>query len=205
MSAMEQTIRAFEHMSIMENVSEDLPLNSADSAAKFKELVFSGKLGEELGKAYKYVSSLPAMVPAGITVATREFADVKRLVVANPLGVMFSGTLSQLVFPEQVLHAVHPAEIACVIQAADTDVKLQNLLGIIFVHLVHFFEGEPLRFMPVNKHAEVAALCLLMFWHSGDPMRHSRLWTLASDMVFLGCRWHVLHVKCTADLSWKFS
>ena len=172
-------------MLIIENVSNGLPLNS-DSVDKCMELLIWGKLPKELNKAYKYVNSLPAMEPVGITVATREFADVKRLVAAHELGVMFSGTLSQLDLPTR-LRWFEEVQIVCVINLADTDEHLQNLLGIILVH-IEDEEGEQLRFMPVDKHVEVAALCLLMFWHSGDPMRHSRLWTLASDLVFLGRR-----------------
>ena len=161
-----------------------LALNT-DSKDKYKKLIISGKLGEELVESYQYVKSLPAMVPAGITVATREFADVKRLVVANPLGVMFSGTLSQLVVEERALSTIEAAEIATVIQLADTDVRLKFSMGIITVHIE---EGEQLRFMPVDQYAEVDALCLLMLWHSGNSQVHSRLIALASDLVFLGRR-----------------
>ena len=42
--------------------SSALPLNH-ESADKYKKLVNSGKVGEELNKAYEYVDSLPEMVP----------------------------------------------------------------------------------------------------------------------------------------------
>ena len=70
-----------------------LPIDSAD---KFKKLVISGKLGEELRKAYMYVEELSTMEPAGITCTTRELADVRKLIVDNAEGAMFSGTLTQL-------------------------------------------------------------------------------------------------------------
>ena len=161
-----------------------------DSANKFNKLMISGKFVEELYKAYEYVDSLvPAMVPAGITVHTMELVAVKKLLDDQPEGVLFSGTLSQLVLPAR-LRWFEEVQIVCVINLADTDEHLQNLLGIILVH-IEDEEGEQLRFMPVDKQVEVAALCLLMFWHSGDPMRHSRLWTLASDLVFLGRRFQL--------------
>ena len=172
----------------MENVSSALPLNNSDSVEKYKELVISGQLGDELHKAYEHVNSLPTMVPAGIRVASRELSDVRRLVAANAQGVMFSGTLSQLVVEERALSATESAEIATVIQMADTDMQLKRLMGVITV--ISGRLGEQLRFMPVDKHAEVDALCLLMFWHSGNPQVHSQLIALASDLVFLGRRLH---------------
>ena len=143
MSAMEQTIRAIEHMRpgmfIMENVSEDLPLNSADSAEKFKELTISGMLDDELKKAYEYVNSLPAMVPAGVTELCLSAADVKKLVDDNPEGFLFSGTLSDLVVDDRALSTIDYARIAYVIESADTATQLKSLLGVITVNIG---EGE---------------------------------------------------------------
>ena len=80
-----------------------LPLEP-DSVVKFNELMSSGKLVKELYKAYDYVDSLPAMVPAGVTeLCQLSAADVKKLADDNPEGVLLSGTLSQLVVDERAL------------------------------------------------------------------------------------------------------
>ena len=50
-----------------------------------KKLVISGKLGEELMAAYKYVGELPNMEPAGIMCATRELAEVRKQSPPPPL------------------------------------------------------------------------------------------------------------------------
>ena len=63
-----------------------LPLPTASAWSKFKQLVISGKLGEELMAAYKYVGELPKMEPAGRTCATRELADVRKLIADNAEG-----------------------------------------------------------------------------------------------------------------------
>ena len=187
MSAMEQIILAIEHMRpgifIMENVSEDLPLNSADSFEKFKELTISGMLDDELKKAYEYVNSLPAMVPAGVTELGLSAADVKKLVDDNPEGFLFSGTLSDLVVDDRALSTIDYAGIGYVIESADTAMQLKSLLRVITVNVG---EGEQRSFRRTNKDAEVDALCLLMFWHSSNSQVHSQLIALASDLVFFG-------------------
>ena len=159
-----------------------------DRADKYEKLIMSGKLGEELNKAYEYVGSLKAMVPAGITVATMELADVKKKLDDKQEGVMFSGTLSQLVVGEraQVIdyNRIDVDRIGYVIRLAHTDVCLKSLLGFITVHIG---EGEQLRVMRANE-GEVDALRLLMFWHSSNSQVLERLIAVASDLVFLGRR-----------------
>ena len=160
--------------------SSPLPL-PIDSADKFKKLVISGNLGEELNKSYQYVTALETMQPAGITVATREFADVKKLIADNAEGVMFSGTLSQLRVDERALSTIDYGRIGYIIESADNDAQLKTMLGVIMVNIE---EGEQLRFMRANKDAEVDALCLLMYWNSQNRQVQSRLIALASDLVF---------------------
>jgi len=161
-----------------------LPLPT-DSADKFKKLVISGNLGEELNKSYQYVTALQKMQPAGITVATREFADVKKLVSDNAEGVMFSGTLSQLRVDERALSTIDYGRIGYIIESAENDAQLKNMLGVIIVNIE---DGEQLHFMRANKDAEVDALCLLMYWNSQNQEVQSRLIALASDLVFHGRR-----------------
>jgi len=161
-----------------------LPLPT-DSADKFKKLVISGNLGEELNKSYQYVTALQKMQPAGITVATREFADVKKLVSDNAEGVMFSGTLSQLRVDERALSTIDYGRIGYIIESAENDAQLKNMLGVIIVNIE---DGEQLHFMRANKDAEVDALCLLMYWNSQNKEVQSRLIALASDLVFHGRR-----------------
>lgn len=159
-----------------------LPLPT-DSADKFKKLVISGKLGEELRKAYKYVEELPKMEPAGITCATRELADLRKLIADNAEGAMFSGTLTQLCMGERALSTIDFGRIAYIIEAADTDFRLKSMMGVITVNIG---EGEQLSFMRANKDAEADALCLLMFWNCSNSEITSRLVAIASDLVFLG-------------------
>ena len=161
--------------------SPPLPFNK-DSTDKFKALVISGKLPEELSQAYEYVNSLPAMVPTGVTVAGYEAHVAGTCTVEHVAGPVFAASLSQLVVEERALSTIDYAGIGYVIDSAHDDAALRRLLGIITVHPV---EGEQCRFVGVDKHAEVDALCLLMFWHSSNSQVHSRLIALASDLVFL--------------------
>ena len=134
-----------------------LPLNT-DSKDKYKQLIISGKLGEELVKSYQHVKSLPAMVPAGITCGIRKFADVQKLVADNEES-MFSGSLSQLSVDDRALATIDFGRIGYVIESADTDAGLHSLLGAIEVAIK---EGKKLRFVRVSNDAEVDALCLLI-------------------------------------------
>ena len=97
-----------------------------DSADKFKQLVISGKLGEEMMAAYKYVGELPKMEPAGITCATRELAEVRKLIADNSEGALFSATLTQLCLKERALSTIDCGRIAYIIETADTDSRLQR-------------------------------------------------------------------------------
>ena len=144
-----------------------------------------GNLGEELNKAYQYVTALSAMQPAGITVGTRELADVMKLIVDNADGVMFSGTLSQLYVDERALSTIDYGRIGYIIEEANDDAQLKKLMGVIIVNIG---DGEQLRFMRANKDAEVDALCLLMYWNSRNSEVQSRLIALVSDLVFHGRR-----------------
>ena len=110
-----------------------LPLNP-DSADKFNKLMISGKLVEELDEAYEYVDSLPAMVPAGITVPKRELADVKKLLERKTEGVMFSGTLNQLDISQRAHSTIDYGRIGYIIAEAVTDARLKSLLGNIIVN-----------------------------------------------------------------------
>ena len=160
-----------------------LPLNT-DSKDKYKQLIISGKLGEELVKAYQHVKSLPAMVPAGITCGIRKFADVQKLVADNEES-MFSGSLSQLSVDDRALATIDFGRIGHVIESADTDLQLKSILGVITINIP---EGKQQPFMRANKDAEVDALCLLMFWHSSNSQVLERLIAVASDLVFVGRR-----------------
>ena len=150
---------------------------------KFRHLVFSGKLSEELMAAYNYVRELPKMVPAGRRCATRELADVRKLIADDAEGAMFSATLTQLYLQERALSTIDCGRIAYIIETADTDERLRNMMGVITVNIG---EGEQLSFIRANKDAEVDALCLLISWHSSNPQVHSQLIALASDLVLLG-------------------
>ena len=57
-------------------------------AAKFKTLVMTDTLNTELQAAYTYVSTLGTMEPAGITVAARDYKEVKRLMHTEQGGIM---------------------------------------------------------------------------------------------------------------------
>ena len=83
-----------------------LPLPTVSAWSKFKQLVISGKLGEELMAAYKYVGELPKMMPAGKTCAIRELAEVRKLIADNAEGAMFSATLSQLCLETRALSTI---------------------------------------------------------------------------------------------------
>ena len=154
-----------------------------DSMKKFKELVIAGKLEEELMMAFKYVGDLPQMEAAGSTCAIRELADIKKICAENSDGAMFSATLSQLSLDDRAMTTIDIGRIATIFESSDTDAKLKQMMGVITVNIG---EGEQLRFMRANKDAEVDALCLLMYWHKGNPPVHSRLIIVASDLVFLG-------------------
>ena len=168
--------------SLKETTALPLPTDSAD---KLQKLVISGKLGEELSSAYKYVGSLAKMEPAGITVATRELAEVKTLIADNAEGAMFSGTLSQLCVDERAISTIDFGRIAYIIETADSDSRLKTMMGVITVNIE---EGEQLIFKRANKDAEVDALCLLLFWNHTNSEIHLRLTAIASDLVFLGRR-----------------
>ena len=160
-----------------------LPLPTASAWSKFKQLVISGKLGEELMAAYKYVGELPKMEPAGIMCATRELAEVRKLIAGNASGAMFSATLTQLCLEERALSTIDCGRIAYIIETADSDSRLKIMMGVITVNIG---EGEQLSFMRANKDAEVDALCLLMYWNCSNSEITSRLVAIASDLVFLG-------------------
>ena len=162
-----------------------LPLPTDEAADKFQKLVISGKVGEELVHAYKYVESLPKLEPAGITCGIRELAEVKKLIADNPEGVMFSATLSQLCVDERALSTIDFGRLAYLIETADSDWRLKSMMGAITVNIE---DGEQLTFRRLNKDAEVDALCLLLFWNNTNSEIKSRLIAIASDLVFLGRR-----------------
>ena len=161
-----------------------LPLNT-DLAAKYRKLVIANTVDLELGKAYQYVKGLSAMEPAGITTGIRELAEIKKLSAENADGIMFSGTITQLIVEERALPTIDFGRIAHIIETCATDAQLKSSLGNIIVNIE---DGEQSRFMRANKDAEVDALCLFMYWHSGEPQIQTRLIAIASDLVFKGCR-----------------
>ena len=154
-----------------------------DSMKKFKQLVIASKLEEELMAAYKYVGELPKMEPAGRRCATRELAEVRKLVADDAEGAMFSATLTQLCLKERALSTIDCGRIAYIIQTGDSDSRLKSMMGVITVNIG---EGEQLNFRRVDKDAEVDALCLLMYWNCSNSEITSRLDAIASDLVFLG-------------------
>ena len=100
----------------------------------------------------------------------------------KPGNFLFSGSLSQLIAEERILSTIDYGRIGNIIESADTDAQLHSLLGTIQVDIK---QGKKLRFVRVNNNAEVDALCLLTYWHSGNPPVHSRLINVVSDLVFL--------------------
>ena len=158
-----------------------------DSVDKFKRLVISGNLSAEVHQAYKYVQSLPAMVPAGITVAARNFVDVQKLIGDNPEGIMFSGSLSQLSVEDRALSTIDYGRIGFIIESAATDAQLKSLMGVIMVNIAEGVK-EASNLLRANKDAEVDALCLIMSWNSRNEQILKRLTAIAADLVFLGRR-----------------
>ena len=154
------------------------PLNK-DSADKYKELLISDRLGEELNQAYEHVKSLPEMRPFGITAVCWGMTAS----CSGYRGGAVSGTLSQLVERKRVLSTIDQERIGYIIESADHDIALKNLLGVFKINVL---EGEPPpNIVRLDKDAEVDALCLLIYWHSSNSQVHLRLIQLASDLVFL--------------------
>ena len=147
--------------------------------------MISGKLGEELSKANKYVGELPQMQPAGMMCATRELAKVRKLIADNSEGVMFSGTLTQLSMDGRAISTIDFGRIAYIIETAKTDAQLKSMMGVITVNIV---EGDQSSFKRANKDAEVDALCLIISWNSRNEQILKRLTAIAADLVFLGRR-----------------
>ena len=177
----------FRHQPSPDMNTGPLPLNE-DSADKYKKLIVSGKLDEELQKSYQYAKALPVMLPAGITVPKRDLADVKKLLdKKQEEGIMFSATLKQLDISERAHSTIDYGRIGYIIEEAVTDARLKKLLGSIIVNIG---EGEEQSsFARANKDAEVDGLCLLLFWHSSNNQEVlQRLIAVASDLVFEGRR-----------------
>ena len=101
--------------------------------SKFKQLVISGKLGEELKAAYKYVRELPKMEPAGRRCATRtrELAEIRQQIADNAEDVMFSATLTELCLQERALSTIDCGRIAYIIETADVG-YYHNSLSTVF-------------------------------------------------------------------------
>ena len=152
------------------------PLNK-DSADKYKELLISDRLGEELNQAYEHVKSLPEMRPFGITAVCWGMTAS----CSGYRGGAVSGTLSQLVERKRVLSTIDQEKIGYIIESADHDVALKRLLGMIKVDITEIRQRD---FHRVDKDAEVDASCLLMFWHSSNSEVRSSLIDLASELVF---------------------
>ena len=98
----------------------------ADNAADYNKLITSRTLKAEIQNAYEYVATLTELIPAGTTVATREIADVKEMLVANPEGVMFSGALTNLCLPERAISSIDSGRIGYIINAATTPCTTQE-------------------------------------------------------------------------------
>lgn len=156
----------------------------ADSADVYNSLITSCTLKAEIQKAHEHVAALTDLVPAGTTVAMREIADVTELLVANPEGVLFSGTLTSLCLPERAASAIDSGRIGYIIDAATTPAQLKNLMGSIIVNT----DGADSGFKRANKDAEVDALCLMMYWHKHLEDHTKALKLIASDLVFHGRR-----------------
>ena len=150
-----------------------------DCADKYKELLISNRLGEELNRAYECVKSLPEMNPCGTTATCWAIG----LISYGYRATVYAGTLPQLVEGKRVRSTTDYDRIGYIIESADHDLALKSFLGVFKVNIL---EGEQRRsFVRVDKDAEVDALCLLIFWHSSNSEVHSRLIDHASDLVFL--------------------
>ena len=157
---------------------------NAGCSARYKALITSGRLSAEMLLAYRHVSDNTPLIPAGITVAKRELVDVRKMLVDNPEGVMFSGSLPQLCLPERAVSAIDSGRIAYIIESATTPTQLNNLVGSIIVNV----DNDAAGFKRANKDAEVDALCLLMYWHREKEDHTSAFQSIASDLTFHGRR-----------------
>ena len=158
------------------------PFNAGWSA-KYQQLLSNDKINCEMATAYGYVQSLSMMKPAGITVAIRPLAEVKKLLTAdNPEGVMFSGALTELILAERAVSAIDAGRMAYILDAATTPAALKNLMGPIIVDVDRGTQG----FKRANQDAEVDSLCLLMHWNKGSPDHKKVLDAIAADLTFQG-------------------
>ena len=104
--------------------------------------------------------------------------------MANPEGVLFSGTLTSLCLPDRAVSAIDSGRIGYIIETATTPAQLKNLMGSITVNT----DGADSGFKRANKDAEVDALCLMMYWHKNLEDHTKALKLIASDLVLQGRR-----------------
>ena len=150
---------------------------------KYRYHVMSNSIHAELQSAYTYVASLN-MMPVGTRAQICGYDDVKISLRTEPGGVRFSGSLSQLDLQHRAMTMLDFNQIGSIIEYWLHQTHDMSLMTEVIT--VNIDASNHSFYVRADRDAPIDAMCLLMYWCSGNWQLSERLKAAAADLVFVG-------------------